>query len=179
PDVLDRDQFFAPIDWLREQINSVDFCNLSVVEHDGLTYYVCTLMDNPFVEGRTFTVPYEGGEVEVNLSYVLNSSLLKRLIEKGNYVVTKKAVELFEQQHLNINHGINTAETPAYLDDKSEHYARELAIAIEAHTAIFVNNQGNKNASPSARVKAWLEKNYPNESNVFYQRITTVVLPKK
>ncbi|MGB1989705.1 MAG: hypothetical protein ACPHPA_04275, partial [Cycloclasticus pugetii] len=80
---------------------------------------------------------------------------------------------------LNINHGINTAETPAYLDDKSEHYARELAIAIEAHTAIFVNNQGNKNASPSARVKAWLEKNYPNESNVFYQRITTVVLPKK
>lgn len=76
---------------------------------------------------------------------------------------------------------IKTLPTPAYLDKSSEYFAEEIAIAVEAHTAIFIEKEGNQYQSLSIRVETWLQKYYPEKctSNSFVKRIKTVVLPKK
>lgn len=76
---------------------------------------------------------------------------------------------------------IKTLPTPAYLDRNSEYFAEEIAIAVEAHTAIFLNKDGNQYQSPGIRVETWLQNYYPEKctSDSFIKRIKTVVLPKK
>ena len=76
---------------------------------------------------------------------------------------------------------IKTIPTPAYLDRSSEYFAEEIAIAVEAHTAVFIDKEGNQYQSLSKRVETWLQKHYPEKctSDSFIKRIKTVVLPKK
>lgn len=71
---------------------------------------------------------------------------------------------------------------PAYLDPESPYFAKEIAIAIEAHTAIFIKKEGNQSQSLTSRVGAWIDKNYREDSAVSKtarDRIVPVVLPKK
>lgn len=66
-----------------------------------------------------------------------------------------------------------------YADPTSPSYSSELDIAVIAHKAIFKEEQGSSYLSNTERVQSWLTKEYPNKSKAFYDRITTVVLPKK
>jgi len=76
--------------------------------------------------------------------------------------------------------GNNTPEIlPEYADIDSPLYAKELCIAIEAHKAVFVDKVGNSYQANTAKIRLWLERNHPNQSDAFYNRIVTVVNPKK
>jgi len=95
---------------------------------------------------------------------------------KDSLRIDKQELQRFINDHLN-----NKAEKlPPYMDTGSDYYAKELDIAIKAHTAIFINNEGNSADSNSGRVMAWLKKHYrkESESDGFLRRVKTVVLPK-
>lgn len=163
--------------------------DLSIVELDGQTYYVChdTLIQIFEAAVSSYTLKTTGStELDeaiemLELTHLLNSNLVSELIEGGNFVVLKTSIQNFEREYLGVNHELDTIEKPPYLDKGSDLYARELDIAIKAHTAIFVNNEGNTSDSKTGRVTAWLKNNYPEDcgkSASFIKRITTVVLPK-
>jgi|GEM_PF-5990351 len=95
-------------------------------------------------------------------------------VSKDSLIIAMEEIVRFETSQ-----GID--EKPAYLDTNSPYYAKELAIAIEAHTAIFINGEGSKHKAVGERVKTWVSEHYPNESKsgAFVDRISSVVLPKK
>lgn len=107
----------------------------------------------------------------------------------GNLFVTRKSIMEFEQRVMGIDHRldidtqINSEQgeciKAVYQDPDHEFYSRELDIAIKAHAAVLLQGEGNPSQAVTIRIKTWLEKNYPNESGAFYDRITTVVNPKK
>jgi len=96
-----------------------------------------------------------------------------------------------EQKHLGIDHKLNSDEVSeldsikreepimSFQDKESPYYAKELDIAVQAHQAIFINGEGNQRQSVTNRLKTWLQKHYPDQSNAFYERVSTVVNPKK
>jgi hypothetical protein len=100
------------------------------------------------------------------------------VIQRGDLIDFINSVnDVMQQQE-----EIKSVNTPAYLDDSNEFYSQELAIAIEAHTAIFINNEGNTYLPTGKRIETWLQKHYPEnceKSDSFVKRIRTVVLPKK
>lgn len=53
---------------------------------------------------------------------------------------------------------------PLYADPTSEHYAPELALAVQLHQALRIEKQGNPNRSMEDRVSSWLQKNRGNET---------------
>ena len=183
----DLEPYIRPADWMNKNPYPILKNQLSVVGYNGQTYYVCgEYLGNFFNEEKYTASPvkiktpcieeaYKSGEIR----FFLDSCLLQELVNEMSHVVTKETIKLFEQLHLGVNHELDAIEKLPYLDAKNENYAQELDIAIEAHTAIFSNNEGNQNQSRTERVKTWLKNKYPNKSEAFYERITTVVLPKK
>ena len=142
-------------------------------------YYICEDTDGgDFGEMVRYKVSFKDGS-SFRPVYRIKHGLVHRLIKDKCLAITKASIQNFEREHLGVNHELDAIEKPPYLDPNNENYAQELRIAIETHTAIFSHNEGNQNQSRSERVKTWLKKKYPEESAAFYERITTVVLPKK
>lgn len=107
-------------------------------------------------------------------------------LENKKLFITSESLMRFEQQRFGISHGLDITVdvpkakvVPPYQDKSGNYYAREINIAIEAHNAIFTNGEGNTSQSNTARIETWLRKNYPNESDKFYDRLKTVINPKK
>jgi len=167
-------------DWLAEnKEENYNFETLAAFEWNGESFYVCDGGGiNPAYPFTYGSVNIDGEEVECELTYALDTSLIERLLEKENIVIEKAEIQRFEQEHLNISHGVSPKDVPDYADPNNSYYAKELVIAIEAHTAIFINGKGNQYKSAGERVKTWLSENYPKASNAFYERIATVILPK-
>lgn len=93
---------------------------------------------------------------------------------KESLNISRQGVLQFEKALLNDEKEV----LPEYLDHNHLCYPREIAIAIGAHRAIFLEKEGNQSQSPTERVRTWLKANYAGESGAFYKRIITVVLPK-
>lgn len=152
--------------------------DLHALRWEGEVYYVCQEIHRDYLsEMMDYNVKLKDGTV-YNPTYVLDAGTVRDLINRRNHVISKNTIENFEAEHLGIEHGVILKDTPAYLDPNNKYYAKELSIAIEAHTAIFINNEGNPNRPPGARVKRWLSEHYPDGKGNFYDRISTVVLPK-
>ncbi len=150
-----------------------------IVDFGDGAYYVCSSTNTTYFDEMVrHKVSFKDGTFFYP-SYRLEGGLVNRLIRNKCLAVTKASIQNFEREHLGVNHELDAIEKLPYLDAKNENYAQELDIAIEAHTAIFSNNEGNQNQSRTERVKTWLKNKYPNKSEAFYERITTVVLPKK
>jgi len=148
----------------------------AAVNFEDEAYYVCR--PHYYLDKVRHKVTFKDGRIFYP-RYQIENDAVHFCVEDKAFFITKASIQNFEREYLGVNHGLDTIEKPPYLDCENEYYAREIEIAIEAHTAIFSNNEGNNNASSSARVRTWLEKKYPNNSDAFYERITTVVLPKK
>jgi hypothetical protein len=56
--------------------------------------------------------------------------------------------------------GEKRTEIPDYANPAGEHYAPELVLAIELHTALRVKNEGNQRHSMRDRVDLWLRKHH-------------------
>jgi len=125
---------------------------------------------------------YIGRFIEDNYSQCKHQRYNPKLSELPNLLViqTKHLIE-FEQSLLDLEYQKNLVPTPSYIDPLNSYYAKELAIAIKAHTAIFINGEGNQHKAAGERVKTWVSEHYPNESKsgAFVDRISSVVLPKK
>ncbi len=160
--------------------NHISFYFDAAVNFNNEAYYICKGMNDMdyFDDMVHHKVTFKDGSTFYP-SFRIEHGLIRRLIKDKVFVITKASIQNFEREYLGVNHELDAIEKPPYLDRKHEYYARELDIAIEAYTAIFSNNKGNKNNSNSARVKVWLKNKYPGESAAFYERIATVVLPKK
>lgn len=154
---------------------------LGALELDGDIYYTCKSIDySYFSEMFEYKITLKNG-TEYWPSSVLKSSYINKAIRDNSFVVTRENIQKYEREYLDIQHEIDTYDTPSYLDKNSPYYAEELTIAIEAHTAIFINKEGSQHQSLSSRVATWLSKHYPEkcQSDSFVKRITAVVLPKK
>ena len=69
-----------------------------VVEIEGETFYVCKSMaPNPYSHVLKADVETDGKRTEVDLCYRLDNEPVDRLIEKGNFVVTKDELQRYEQ----------------------------------------------------------------------------------
>lgn len=154
----------------------------AVVEEEGVLYYVCERIAETPPNMAQYSIKQSQGKlIDPDYSFRLDGKVITNLIKKRNFAITKEAILTFEQIHLGIDKGIHNARPPAYLDPDNQYYANELAIAIEAHTAIFINGEGNKHKAVGERVKTWVCEHYPKESKsgAFVERISSVVLPKK
>lgn len=74
-----------------------------------------------------------------------------------------------------INEGID--KIPPYADPASEHYAPELALAIQLHDELRVQKRGNLGLNMKDRVHTWLKKRQPNIeiSDAQLNRLATVI----
>lgn len=99
-------------------------------------------------------------------------------ISKLNIRVSLEEVKRFERC---ASGAAETQALPDYINPNNPHYAEELDIAIQAHTAIFKDKYGNPHQSNSERIISWLSKHFPEQSKseAFLKRIRTIVLPKK
>ncbi len=144
-------------------------------------YYTCSSTDASYFSAMVrYKVTFKSGRVYFP-KHQLNGWVIPELRQARSLVVKKKSILNFEQEHLSINHEVSTNKLPPYLDPFSDLYAKELDIAIKAHTAIFTNKEGQPHGSNGRKVENWLEKHYPkeSESNAFRERMKSVILPKK
>lgn len=158
-----------------------DFSEQAAVTWNGQGYFVCKRLESFFTELADIVIEI-GDNFRFRPVDVLDTNLIPSMIKSKNFVITKGAIEQFEQEYLEIEHGVATQEhIPDYLNKKSPYYAEELDIAIQAHTAVFKEKFGNPYQSNTDRINGWLIKNYPekSQSDLFLKRIRTVVLPKK
>ena len=131
------------------------------------------------IEIRTFYMEFQGENLECE---IYSSEPFYGSEERLR--ILNNDVLRFEKQHFENEEKY----LPPCLDPENEYYAEEIAIAIEAHTAIFVNQEGNLSQSNTQRVISWLEKNYPckekdkgkgkDNYGAFYKRIAINALPK-
>lgn len=166
-----------PFNFIREGILDPYETVIGVMWNDK-PFYVCEPIDGLLSDKIEYVVNFDNGE-KFFPKYMLNPSLISESMKKRNCVVTKANLEIFEKTYLGIEHQVSIGNVPACMDERDENYSREIAIAVQAHNAIFKDKFGNQHQSLSDRVVSWLMKNYPNESDAFYRRLKTVVLPKK
>lgn len=156
------------------------FSNQAAVHWNGQGYFVCKSFDSYFAEMINVVIELSG-DTKYWPTYTLDTRLIPNLIKSKNFVVTKAAIQSFEQEHLKVDHGVIHNGTPDYLNSGSPYYAEELDIAIQVHNAIFKDKYGNPHQSNSERIISWLCKHFPEQSKseAFLKRIRTIVLPKK
>lgn len=167
--------------WLSLSHDKRIFESLVVAEIDGTEYYICKDMEfNPLINRVGINSAPEL-DIQYQPSYALDHELVENLIKKENFVISNKDLQVFEQNHLGVEHGFSLEKQPEYLDKTSKHYSVELDIAIQAHIAVFKEKYGNPHQSGTDRITSWLMKNYPEkaQSDAFLKRIRTIVLPKK
>lgn len=157
-----------------------EFFNQAAVHWNNQGYFVCKSFDSFFIELVNIIIELSD-TARYQPTYALDTRLIPTLIKSNNFVVTKEALQAFEQEYLDIDHGVTHDGTPEYINPNSDNYAEELDIAIQAHTAIFKEKYGNPYQSNTDRITSWLMKNYPDkcQSDAFLRRIRSVVLPKK
>lgn len=172
--------------WLNElALNNPNFIYLGDCHTGRLTFYtVDDYVEVIFQQKKLGDLRLNPLKVFIDNNYGQRRHQMynPKLSELSNLLViqTKHLIE-FEQSLLDLEYQKNLVPTPSYIDPLNTYYAKELAIAIEAHTAIFINGEGNKHKATGERVKTWVSEHYPNESKsgAFVDRISSVVLPKK
>lgn len=103
------------------------------------------------------------------LRLISDKETVKDAVKNGKLRVTTSSIKKL----LNIKSVDHDVEP--YLDKtNADVYAPEMDIAIQAHTAIVINQEGNKNLTVFNRVKDWLLEHYPGRGDAFYKRISTV-----
>jgi len=79
----------------------------------------------------------------------------------------------------------STQEPPPYLNPNNKYYSEELAIAVKAWLAHFVDDEylkkisGKRNKQFKSDIEKWLTEQNRNRSGRAIERIVTVVNPKK
>jgi hypothetical protein len=102
--------------------------------------------------------------------------------ETGSFVeslpVTLRPVFALRDE-LKAFHRMETADLPSYADPTSEHYAPELALAIEMHQVLRVNSP-EKPSNMSQAVHRWLNKNKPElkASTALLNRLSSIINKK-
>ena len=166
---------------LNKEMSINPLFSLCALQLNDCIYYTCDDVDSSyFSEMVQYRVTFKSGK-EYWPTHVLRQDLMHKAIRSENFVVTRENIKKYERDYLGVKHEIEIKELPSYLDNNSPYFSRELAIAIEAHTAIFVNGEGNQYKAAGERVKTWVCEHYPKESKsgAFVERISSVVLPKK
>lgn len=150
--------------------NNISVCD--EIWHEGSCLRDFTIFD---ADGNTYQrAKYNGAKTEPFMSYYgLKSGLppIETLV-----IQTKHLIE-FESKCCSVEDSVN--EVAPYANKKSPVYARELHIAVEAHEALFIRNEGNTSQSNTARISTWLNKHHQGLSNKAKERLVTVINPKK
>lgn len=108
------------------------------------------------------------------------------LLAEGCYYFERKDVERFINADDEISADTDTKNIPPYLDPKHPAYSSELAVAVKAWIAVYVNGWGETSHNESTRVEEFVtaeyrKKSWQNRGSVTLEaalsRIKTVTRP--